>query len=160
MKCKDYSVKQILVDLHRVGVVDLSEAIRSAEASGLEDREAIVDHMLDGLAVKNYIPDRNAENYRTALWREWLRHCGMDFSAYFSEAPVTVRGRPGAERDRFVELVVLAFATLELRPAISFDSETREGSGPQLEIHGEIIARRAHSQRALEAAIRHSLSDW
>ncbi len=50
MKFKDHSVKQILVGLHKIGIVGLSDAIMASESSGLKEREAIVDLMLDTLA--------------------------------------------------------------------------------------------------------------
>lgn len=160
MKCKDYSVSQVLVGLHRVGIVGLYDAIGAAEASGLEDREAIVDFMLDSLAAKNYIPDRQSEAYRIALWREYLRHRGERFSDFFSAAPVTVRGAPGPDRDEFVEMVRAVFSVLELRPIVTFEDEGVQGSGPELEIRDEIVVRGALSRRAMEKAVRHSLSDW
>ena len=160
MNCRDYSVTQVLVGLHKIGIVGLADAVRAAEAADLDDRETIVDLMLDALAASNYIPDRQAEPYRVALWREYLRHRGGPYSAFFSRAPVTVRGGPGSERDRFVELVRSVFAKLELKPVIAFESECAEGPWPQLEIHGEIVARGAHSPQTLETAVRRSLSDW
>ena len=160
MRFKDHTVTQVLVGLYRIGVVGLADAVRAAEASRLEDRQPIVDLMFDHLATRNYIPERLSEEYRTALWREYLRHRGEDFSAFFSAAPVTVRGRPGPERDEFVELVRSVFAGLELRPAIEFEDECVEELEPELEIRGEIVARGALGRRALDSAVRHSLSDW
>jgi hypothetical protein len=160
MRFKDHSVSQVLVGLHRIGIVGLADAIRAAEVSGLEEREPIVDLMSDHLATRNYIPERMSEEYRTALWREYLRHRGEDFSAFCSEAPVTLRGPSGPERDQFVELVNSVFASLELLPVIEFDPEHEEGQIPQLEIRGEIVARGPQNRRSLERSVRESLSDW
>jgi len=160
MRFKDYSVTQVLVGLHRVGVVGLRDAVKTAAASGLVEREQLVDLMMQELTANNYIPDRQSEAYRTALWRECLRHRGEDFSAYFSPVEVTVRGAPGEERDRFAELVRAVFAGLELRPVIAFEAEAGEGPGPQLVIGGEIVARGKHDRRRLDATVRRTLSDW
>ena len=81
----------ILVGLHRVGLVGFRDALAAAAASGLDDREAIVDSLVETLASENYIPDPGDEAFRIALWREFLRHRGQDFRAFFSEVAVTVR---------------------------------------------------------------------
>ncbi len=39
MKFRDSSVTQVLVGLHRVGIVGLADAISAAESSGSADRE-------------------------------------------------------------------------------------------------------------------------
>lgn len=160
MRCKDYSVRQILIGLDRIGIVGLADAIEAAESSGLEDRAALVELMLEALRPRNYIPDDQIERYRPALWRELLRHRGQDFRALFSEIPVTVYGEPGLDRDRFVEAVVAALALFELRPAVGF-APPREGEpNPQLVIRGEVVARGAQSRRSMENAVRRTLSDW
>lgn len=160
MTCKDYSVRQILIGLHRVGIVGLADAIASAEGSGLEDREAIVDLMLDHLRSSNYIPEPQVPDYRPALWREFLRARGDDFSHLYSEVEVTIRGEPGEERDRFVELTRIAMAMFELQPTVSFGPPDGDGPNPQLVIAGDVVARGRQTPRGLEGAIRRSLSDW
>ena len=160
MRCKDYSVRQILIGLDRIGIVGLYDALQAAEASGLENREALIDLMLEVLRPKNYIPDEHVEAYRVALWRELLRHRGQDFRALYSEIPVTVCGEPGPDRERFVEAASAALAVFELRPVVSFAPPQGEGPNPQLIIGGELIARGPQSRRSMESAVRRSLSDW
>jgi hypothetical protein len=160
MRCKDYSVRQILIGLDRIGIVGLFDALQAAETSGLEDREALVDVMLEVLRPRNYIPDEQVEHYRVALWRELLRHRGQDFRALYSEIPATVCGQPGPDRERFEEAAVAALAVFELRPAFSFDPPREEGPNPQLIIGGEVIAHGPQSRRSMENAVRRSLSDW
>jgi len=160
MKCRDYSVTQILVGLHRVGVVGLRDALKLVEASGLDDREQLVDLMVGELAGDNYIPDGQVEAFRVALWRELLRHRGEDFSPFFEPVAVTVRGRPGEERDRFAELVRSVLAAFELRAEVTFEDHPGDGPSPQLLIGGEIVARGPHDRRRLEGAVRRSLTDW
>jgi hypothetical protein len=160
MKCKDYSVRQILIGLHRVGIVGLYDAIQLAQDSGLEQRDAIVDLIIDALRAKNYIPDGQVGDYRPALWREYLRHRGEDFTELYSEVPVTVRGEPGDDRERFVELTRAAMARFELRPAIDFAPAAADGPNPQLVIGGEVVAVEPQTPRGLEDAVRKSLSDW
>jgi hypothetical protein len=160
MQCKDYSVRQILIGLDRIGIVGLFDALQAADASGLDERESLVDLMLDALRPRNYIPDEQLERYRVALWRELLRHRGQDFRALHSEIPVTVCGEPGPDRERFLEAATAALALVELRPAVSF-APPREGEpNPQLIISGELVARGPQSHRSMESAVRKTLSDW
>jgi len=158
MRFKDHSVTPILVGLYRVGVVGLHDAIKAAEASGLGEREPLVDRMMAELTGKNYIPDSQTEAFRTALWREYLRHRGQDFSPFFSAVEVLVRGPADPKRERFVELVRSLMAELELQPVFAFDE--REGPILELVIRGEVVGRGTHSPRALRQALRHTLSDW
>lgn len=160
MKCKDYSVRQILIGLHRVGIVGLHNAIRSAEDSKLLDREAIVDLMLENLRLSNYIPDEQTDAYRPALWREYLRYRGEDISDLYTPVPVIVRGEASDDRDRFVEMMRTAMALFELRPDITFAPADTDGTHPVLVIGEDVVARGAQSQRGMEKAIRQSLSDW
>lgn len=158
MKFKDYSVRQVLVGLHRVGIVGLADAIERAEASGLDDRDALTDHMLATLRPNNYIPEATLPEYRRALWREYIRNRGGDFSALFSEVEVTVRGQPGENRDRFVDLVRSALAEMELQPVVVF--EPGEGAGIELVIRGEVVARGADTFKRILLALRRTLSEW
>ncbi len=160
MRFADHSVTQILVGLHRVGVVGLRDALKLAEASGLDDREQLVDHMLGQLAGDNYIPDTQVETFRIALWRELLRHRGEDCSPFFSPLEVTVRGRPGEERDRFTELVRSVLAGFELRAVVTHEDHPGEGPSPQLLVGGDVVARGQQDRRRLEGAVRRSLTDW
>jgi hypothetical protein len=160
MKCKDYSIRQVLIGLHRVGIVGLNDAIRLAETADLEDQEAIVDFILASLKSQNYIPDEQLAEYRRSLWREYLRHHGEDFSELYTEVAVTVCGEPGEGRDRFVELTRSAMALFELRPVIGFAPPGEEGPNPQLIIGGDVVTRGPQTLRALEGAVRKSLSDW
>lgn len=160
MQCKDYSVRQILIGLDRIGIVGLFDALQAADASGLDERESLVDLMLDALRPRNYIPDEQLESYRVALWRELLRHRGQDFRALHSEIPITVCGDPGPDRERFVDAAVATLALFELRPSVAFGPPREDGPNPQLVISGETVARGPQSQRSMENAVRRSLSDW
>ena len=90
MGCASFGVTQVLVGLHRVGVVGLDDALKRAEASGLEDREAKIDLMVEELKSDNFMPPGQTAAFRRALWREYLRRRNEDFSDYLSEAEVTV----------------------------------------------------------------------
>jgi len=160
MRCKDYSVRQILIGLDRIGIVGLSDALQAADASGLDDREALVDLMLEVLRPRNYIPDEQVELYRIALWRELLRHRGQDFRSLYSEIPVTVCGEPGPDRDRFEEAAAAALALFELRPAFSLEPPREGEPNPQLIIGDGVVARGPQTRRSMENAVRRSLSDW
>jgi len=160
MKFKDYSVTQILVGLHRIGVVGLHDALRKAEEAGVTGRDAIVDRAMAQLGRQNYIPDALVEGYRIAVWREYLRGKGEDFSSFYSEVPVAVRGNPGEERDRFVEMVRSVLAEFELRPVVTLAPAVDDGPNPQLGIGGETIVRGMPSRQQLKLAVRQSMSDW
>ena len=120
MHFKDKSVAPIRVGLDQVGVVGLHEALKKTDDLGPDDRDAVVDRMMEVLGPLNYLPDGQVAAYRVAFWREFLRHRGRDFSAWYSEVPVTVRGAPGDERDRFADLVTAVLSAHELRPVFTF----------------------------------------
>jgi hypothetical protein len=160
MRFKDASVTQVLVGLRRVGIVGLRDALQKAGATGARDRDAIVTSMLEALGPRNYIPEQQVEAYRVALWREYLRHEGRDFSEFYSEIPVTVRGAAGEKRERFVAVVESVLARLELRPVVTF-VEAPAGAPPaELVIQGETVARGSQDPKSIETAIRRSVSHW
>lgn len=158
MRFRDSSVTQVMVGLHRIGFVGLSDALDAAARSGLVERNRLVDLIVGELASKNYIPDPRDRQLRSALWREYLRRLGKDFSALFSKVEVTVRGEPGDERERFVDLVRAALAEMELQPVVTF--ARGDGPKPRLVIHGELVAEGLQSQRRMYAALRRTLSGW
>ena len=160
MRCGSYAVSQVLVGLHRVGLVGLRQACEKVAASALAAREEIVDFLLADLAADNFIPEGQREAYRTALWREYLRSVGEDFSEFFSEIPVTVSGEPGEDRDRLAGLCTSVLADFELRPVAEYADADKEGPNPQLDIGGTTIARGLPSRKSLKATVRHRLSDW
>jgi hypothetical protein len=161
VRFKDYSVVQVLVGLDRIGIVGLSEAFQNAEDSGLQDREAILDVMIEHLSKRNYMPETRIEAYRKAIWREYLRRRGEDFSDFFLEIEVIIRGEVGEARDRFLELITSVLADFALRPVIvEYAPVSTESPNPQLEIGGETIARGITNRSALKKAVHQSLSDW
>ena len=157
MRFKDKSVTPIRVGLDQIGVVGLHDALKKTDELDPGDREAIVDRMMEILGPRNYIPDRQVEAYRIAFWRESLRQRGRDFSAWYSELPVTVRGGPGDERDQFVALVEATLAAHELRPVFSFGPG---GRSPELVIRDEVVARGPQNRASLERAVRRTFSHW
>ena len=161
MSCGSFGVASILVGLHRVGIVGLADALKQADASGLTEREELLDLMTERLSADNFVPAAQAEPYRTAIWREYLRFKGQDLREYYSEIDVTVQGEAGEGRDRFVAALGSALAGFELKPGISFAPEGPEGAHPQLVIGEETILRGLPpTQRGFESAIRKSISDW
>ena len=160
MRCESYSVAQILVGLHRVGIVGLRQACEKVAAAGLVERDEIVDRLLVELADDNFIPESQEEAYRTSLWREYLRFSGEAFSEFFSEIEVTVRGEPDEDRDRLAVLCTSVLAEFELRPLLDFTGADDEGPNPQLVIGGETVVRGLPSRKSLKATIRKRLSDW
>jgi len=153
-------VSQVLVGLHRVGMVGLRQACEKVTAAGLAGREEIVDCLQAELAADNFIPKAQVEAYHTALWREYLRFVGEDFSEFFSEIEVTVRGEPGDDRDRLAGLCASVLGDFELRPVAEFADADEAGPNPQLVIGGTTVARGLPSRKSLKATIRQRLSDW
>lgn len=160
MRCGSYAVSQVLVGLHRVGLVGLRQACAMAAAAEVTDRDEIVDLLLAELAADNYIPDAQDENYRTALWREYLRSVGEDFSEYFSELEITLRGEPGEDRDRLAHLCASVLAEFELRPVVEFEESDEEGPDLQLVVGDTAVASGLPSRKVLKTIIRQRLSDW
>lgn len=159
MRCGDYAVQQVLVGLHRVGIVGLRTACEKVAASGLDDREAVVDALLDALAADNYFGEDQRQAYRIALWREYLRFLGRPFDEFYSRIEVTVSGGPGDDRDRLVDLLTDVLADFELRPDVEL-IEADDDSEPRLVIGDATVARGVPTRRSLKATIRHRLSDW
>ena len=160
MRCGSYSVSQVLVGLHRVGIVGLRQASEKVAAAGLAGRQEIVDFLLSELGADNFIPEGQEEALRTALWREYLRFVGGDFSEFFSEIEVTVGGEPGENRDSLVERCTLVLAEFELRPVVDLAGANEGGPDPELVIGGTTVARGLPSRKSLRATIRQRLSDW
>jgi len=160
VRCGSYAVSQVLVGLHRVGVVGLRQACEKVAAAGLAGREEIVDCLQVELAADNFIPEAQEEAYHTALWREYLRFVGQDFSEFFSEIPVTVRGEPDGDRDHLAALCASVLADFELGPVVEFADADEEGPNPQLVIGGTTVARGLPSRKSLKATVRQRLSDW
>lgn len=159
LRFKHAGVSQVLVGLDRVGITGLGRALKKAAGSGLTDREAIVDLLMDSLEEDNYIPDRLDEAYRTALWREYLRHMGEEIRHLYSEIEVTVRGG-GGKRDEFVANLESVLEKLELKPLITYAPGGETGPEIQLEISGETIVSGYQGRRELEEAVRKSISGW
>jgi hypothetical protein len=153
-------VSQVLVGLHRVGIVGLRQACEKVSAAGVTGREEIVDFLEAEIEGDNFIPEGQVEAYRTALWREYLRFLGEDFSESFSEIEVTIRGEPGEDRDRLTDLCASVLAESELRPVFEFAGADEDGPNPQLVIGGETVARGLPSRRTLKVIVRQRLSDW
>ncbi len=162
MRCGgDHGVTNVLVGLHRIGILNLPDALDLAQGSGLVEREEIVDLLLEKLSGENFVPESQLEEYRIALWREYLRHRGEDPSDFYSEVEVTVRCDPGVVLDRFVETLTSILGKFDLRPAITFTAPDPGAPPPQLLIAGETVLQGAPRNRwNFEAAIRKSLSGW
>jgi len=160
VKCGNWGVTPVLIGLQRVGLVGMRGALATVDASGLSDREAIVDLLVQTLAADNYLPERQHDALRVALWREYLRHRGRDFSQFLSEVEVTVCGEPGSDLDRFLEMTTSVLAEIELKPIITLAPTAGAGPGPQLFAGEHLIVQGMPSRRTFTTAVRKSLSDW
>ena len=94
------------------------------------------------------------------LWREYLRFKGRGFSDFLSEVAVTIRGKPGDERDEFVVMVRTILRELELKPVVTFAPADRGGPNPQLVINDETIVRGFPHRDRFKTAIVKSTSHW
>ena len=160
MGCKGFGVDMILVGLYSVGIVGLCDAFAKADESGVTDPEATLGLLVDSLRADNYVPDAQVDAFRTAIWREYLRYRGEDFTEFFSEVDVTVRGDAGEARDRFVELTHSVLGDFELRPVITVESEDTPDSRPELIINDETVVRGSQSRASFKTAVRKSISHW
>ncbi len=160
MRCKDYSVTQIMVGLYRVGIVGLHQALKSADESGLTDREQTVDLIMELLSRDNYFPERQRQPLRVAVLRELLRHRGEEFSEFFSEVEVTIRAEPGEERERFESMTLDVFAEHELRPVIGYAPPGDAGPHPQLAIGDQVVVCGNPGRERFKSAVRKSFSEW
>jgi len=156
-KQKNAWVDQVLVGLDRVGIAGLRAAVKKAADSGLTEREAVVDLILDALDAENYIPDRGDEAYRTAMWREYLRFKGEEIRDTFTGIEVTIRGGAGERRDALAGLLGSVLEEFELKPIVTLAAG---GGDPEIEILGETIARGFLGRRELKEAVRKSISGW
>jgi hypothetical protein len=157
----DFGVTPVLVDLHRVGISGLGDALKRVDALALTEKEPIVDALEAALADDNYVPEAQRQAFRTALWREWVRFKGKDPSPFFSTIEVSVRGDPGEERDRFLALLSSVLAAFELRPSVRFDPKP-QAAAPFSLVFGDQTVYQGPStdRRRLEQALRKSISGW
>jgi hypothetical protein len=150
----------VLVGLSRVGLVGLREAIERASASGIEERDALVELMMNALAERNYISPASTEAYRLTLWREYLRHRGEDIRHLYSEIDVTVRAQVGPELERFRATLVEIFAEHELRPAISVAPPAAGAATPQLWIGDQLVVAGTSDRERIAKQVARQISDW
>jgi hypothetical protein len=159
MRCgKPANVNMILIGLHEVGLLGLSEAFEELETLELSERDEILDHVVARLAGQNYIPESQQENYRRGIWREYLRRRGEDFSDFYSEVEVTVRGAAGSVRDRFVETLISVFGDFELKPVVTLlESGSPE---PELLVDSEAVLQGDATREEAKVAVRKRIREW
>jgi hypothetical protein len=161
MSCGSFGVTPVLVGRHRIGLVGLPDALKKVDSSGLAERGEVVDLLLETLKGDNYVRDSQMEDFRTAVWREYLKHKGRDASAFYSEIEVVVRGEEGAALERFLSELAAVFGGFDLRPLVTREPASPEGPNPQLVIEDETILRGLPPNRwSFESAVRKSFSDW
>jgi hypothetical protein len=158
--CKTYGVTPVLIGLQGVGIVKLRPALDQTAASGLTEPEELLDFLIDVLAADNYIPNRQDEPYRRAIWREYLRFQKQDVSDFYSDVEVTVRGEPGEGRDAFVATAESVFADHELKPIVTFEPPNKEGRNPELLIRDMSVVSGKPTRKMFDKAVRKSFSDW
>lgn len=151
---------QVLVGTDRIKLTGLRETLKKIRSSGLTDPDAVVDRVMEELGGENYIPPGREPLYRTAVWREYLRLLGEDYSAFLSEMPVTVQADPGEERDRFETLLVSVFAEFELKPVVTHTTAPEGGPQPRLIVRDEVVAEGDLRREELKAAVSRSISGW
>jgi hypothetical protein len=154
------SVSRLLVGLNLIGLVGLRRAIETAEASGLEDREEIVALMMESLADSNYISPAASDEYRLALWREYMRHRGEDIRPFYSAIEVTVHAQPGPDLDRFLEILGAVLARHELKPLVTVEPPSPQGASPLLRIDDEVVVAGTTDPDRIARGIGKRISHW
>ena len=150
-------VVQVLIGLQRIGLAGLWEVIKEAESSEITDSEARLDLMMESLTELNYIPDSHEKEYRRAVWREYLRSRGEDYSDFLSEIQVVVRGEAPEE---FLADLEAVFAEHDLTPVVSPEPAAAGAPSPELVIDGETVIAGPTSLQRLRRAIQKQISDW
>jgi len=158
--CITSGTTQILIGLHRIGLFGLREALLETEASGLTERDAVTDRLIELLAANNYLPTAEADEFRLALWREYQRHLGEDIRDLYSRIEVVVRGEPGEARDTFVERLVSVFGDYELQPEVAFEPASPRGLNPQLVLGEDVVVEGLATRRAMKEGVRKRITDW
>jgi len=160
MGCRTFGVIQIMVGLHKVGLVGLKDVFLKIEKNNLKKHEEILDLISESLETDNYIPQKDNENFRQALWREYLRFLGEDYSDFYSNVPVTVLGNPGEKLNQFIDLKKSVFNSFELNPIIALVSDSDITQYPQLIVDDQVIADGSLTSGQFKSAVRKSFSDW
>ncbi|MGB6640224.1 MAG: hypothetical protein WBG67_05580 [Thermoanaerobaculia bacterium] len=150
-------VVQVLIGLQRIGLAGLWEVIKEAESSGLTDRETLLDRMMGALSELNFIPESSTEEYRRAVWREYLRRRGEDYWEFLSEIPVVVRGEANLG---FVADLEAVFAEHDLKPVVSIEPAEPDAASPELVIDGESVIAGPTSRQGMRRAIQKQIGDW
>jgi hypothetical protein len=140
--------------------VGLQESLKQVEKSGVTERDEVVEVMLSTLWEMNYIPSHVLDEYRDALWREYMRHNGEDIRDLYSIIDVAVRGEQGPELERFMRALRIAFGEHELKPAVTLEPPDPSGRNPQMLIDGEVVLAGTAREREVEKAVRAQISDW
>lgn len=159
-ECRVRNTTQVLVGLERIGVIGLEEAFAVADEAEETEREDLVDRMIEVLARNNYVPAGAINQYRTAVWREYLRRRGEDIREFYSEIDVLVLAAPGAETEGFVSALGRAFAKHELKPSVTAEEPQEDAKTPQLLIDGEVVIEGTADPRRLSTAVSRQISDW
>lgn len=160
MKVRLRSVSRVLIGLDRVGLVGLERAFEKADASGLEDCDELFTLLMEALSGPNYIPAASENEYRKAVWREYLRHRGQDIRHLYSEVEVVVRGEAGEDRDRIVGVLTTILAEHELKPSFRYEPPDPAEVNLQVSIAERVVVRGGQSESAIRKAVRAQMDDW
>ncbi len=71
-------VKTITVKGNQIGIIGLDEVFNLTKQAQLTDENHIKDLLLKKVKEKNYVPQSAEEDYRKALYREFLRFMGKE----------------------------------------------------------------------------------
>jgi hypothetical protein len=160
MEIKVRGATSVLVGLERVGLLGLDLAIEAARDSGLTGRDDLLDTMMPILLERNYVPPAAMADYRSAVWREYVRSRGEDISDLYSELEIEVRAEDGPETDRFLRVLRGVFAKHELKPIASLRPPSAEDRSPQLVIDDEVIVEGTLDPARISKAVGRRISHW
>ncbi|MEO0123054.1 MAG: thioredoxin family protein [candidate division WOR-3 bacterium] len=71
-------IRQITVKGNRIGIIGLDEIFQSAKQAQIGDGNSLKNFLLEKAKEQNYIPSSAEEDYKNALYREYLRFCGEE----------------------------------------------------------------------------------
>lgn len=141
-----HQITQIRVGGHRIGIVGLKSALSEvAETCSGRDDEQIASELLVRLEENNYFPNAAREEYKRALWKEFLKFTGrpVEYSAE-DGLEIKVLGPGCASCNKLEQDLMTVMAEINLPADIEHVTDVSEIGGygvmgtPALIINGEV----------------------
>jgi small redox-active disulfide protein 2 len=139
-------VRQIRVGGVKVGLADLDRILAEVASESLDSDEAIADRLLALVREVNYVTPSSADEYKTALLREFKRSRGEDIPPERGVLEIVVLGPGCANCDRLMSEVRTVLAELEVIADLEHVHDLKRIAGfgpvatPALVINGKVVA--------------------